>query len=150
MAGAEPFQNAEAARLFIQAGNARITVQSQLTDMRYTFWIEKNEEEGVEPERRSFFVRLLKGRDNTRDYTYIGMIRGTRFFVTKATRHMAEAAFVKGFEYIYKHLCAGRMPPHAEIWHEGACGRCGRPLTVPESIHRGIGPECWKWVNTND
>ena len=25
---------------------------------------------------------------------------------------------------------------------EGACYRCGRTLTVPASVHRGLGPEC--------
>ena len=29
------------------------------------------------------------------------------------------------------------------VHHEGKCGCCGRSLTVPESIKRGIGPECW-------
>lgn len=29
-----------------------------------------------------------------------------------------------------------------EVWHEGKCCRCGRKLTVPESIESGIGPEC--------
>jgi hypothetical protein len=28
------------------------------------------------------------------------------------------------------------------VWHEGRCGRCGRKLTVPESIESGFGPEC--------
>lgn len=34
----------------------------------------------------------------------------------------------------------------AEWWHEGVCGRCGRRLTVPESIETGFGPECRKSV----
>jgi len=29
-----------------------------------------------------------------------------------------------------------------ELMHEGRCGRCGRPLTRPESIQSGIGPIC--------
>jgi hypothetical protein len=31
-----------------------------------------------------------------------------------------------------------------KVHHEGRCGRCGRTLTVPESIESGIGPECAK------
>ena len=34
------------------------------------------------------------------------------------------------------------MPPAFEIRHEGKCGRCGRALTVPESVDTGFGPEC--------
>lgn len=29
-----------------------------------------------------------------------------------------------------------------EYYHVGRCGRCARPLTVPESILNGIGPDC--------
>ena len=29
-----------------------------------------------------------------------------------------------------------------EFRHEGRCGRCGRALTVPESIDTGFGPHC--------
>lgn len=35
-----------------------------------------------------------------------------------------------------------------EIWHEGKCGRCGRQLTVPESIESGFGPECVKMIGS--
>jgi len=30
----------------------------------------------------------------------------------------------------------------------GNCACCGRPLTDPESIRRGIGPECWEVVKS--
>jgi len=30
------------------------------------------------------------------------------------------------------------------IYHEGRCCKCGMPLTVPESIDSGIGPDCKK------
>jgi hypothetical protein len=29
-----------------------------------------------------------------------------------------------------------------DVHHEGKCGRCGRKLTVPESVKSGFGPEC--------
>ncbi|MGQ4872128.1 MAG: DUF6011 domain-containing protein, partial [Candidatus Thorarchaeota archaeon] len=32
------------------------------------------------------------------------------------------------------------LPEKVRIWHEGKCGRCGRRLTVPESIESGYGP----------
>lgn len=44
-------------------------------------------------------------------------------------------------------LSTGReLPEQVEVWHEGRCGRCGRRLTVPESISTGFGPECVKKV----
>lgn len=43
-------------------------------------------------------------------------------------------------------LYAGGLPLHpqvAEIKIASFCGRCGRPLSDPVSIDRGIGPECY-------
>ena len=31
------------------------------------------------------------------------------------------------------------LPTFIEIWHEGKCGKCGRTLTVPDSIINGLG-----------
>ena len=36
----------------------------------------------------------------------------------------------------------GRMPLTLTVFHDGKCGRCGRKLTVPESIQSGLGPVC--------
>ena len=41
------------------------------------------------------------------------------------------------------------LPKTVEVWHEGICGRCGRKLTVPESVERGLGPECAGLVGHN-
>jgi hypothetical protein len=42
-------------------------------------------------------------------------------------------------------MVQGKTPAEVdlEVWHEGRCGACGRRLTVPESIERGLGPECY-------
>lgn len=32
------------------------------------------------------------------------------------------------------------------VMHEGTCCRCARPLTHPESIDVGFGPECWSII----
>lgn len=41
------------------------------------------------------------------------------------------------------HWLMGREPANAEFTEETECGVCGRTLTDPESIARGIGPECF-------
>ncbi len=148
MAQALPFTDPQAARLFMRAGNARLTVVSLKTNMRYTYRVRASKDDAPEDPRRRYFVELLKGPSNESDYTYIGMMRADAFFVTRATKHLASAAFVRGFEYVYRHLSAGHMPPHAQVWHESSCGRCGRPLTVPHSIASGIGPECTKYLGS--
>jgi len=34
------------------------------------------------------------------------------------------------------------IPPQVHLYHLGRCGKCGRPLTDPASMERGIGPYC--------
>jgi hypothetical protein len=46
------------------------------------------------------------------------------------------------FAWFWDRLRNGNLPEQVEVHHEGRCGRCGRALTVPESIESGFGPEC--------
>jgi hypothetical protein len=39
---------------------------------------------------------------------------------------------------------SGTLPEGYEIRHRGCCMRCGRPLDVPISIDRGLGPVCFE------
>jgi hypothetical protein len=48
--------------------------------------------------------------------------------------------------WLFGHLLERRPLPRCTVHHEGRCGRCGRTLTVPESIESGFGPECINYV----
>jgi hypothetical protein len=96
-----------------------------------------------------FFVSYLTGSDNTSDYSYVGIIRSgaiPELLLTKKSRLTFDSTPVKAFNWVLAHLTNNMMPTGVDIYHEGRCGRCGRPLTVPESISSGFGPECVKLV----
>jgi Family of unknown function (DUF6011) len=128
---------------FLLAGNAHFTLRSLKTGARYTYKVRRAD---VQPgESPLYFVALRDGSD----YIYIGVIRvnGTpAFAVTRKSRMAADSLPVRGFRFAFDHLVRAMMPPNLEIWHEGRCGRCGRTLTVPESIESGFGPECINFV----
>ena len=134
--------SAEAALAFILAGNAYFTVRSAKTGVRYTFRVSLNKSGQKNGWKPMHFVSLLTGPDNTADYTYLGAIRTGLFYLTRASQMNEQSTPVRAFRYLYEHLSAKRFPADLELWHEGRCGRCGRKLTVPESVERGIGPEC--------
>ncbi len=125
-----------AAREFALAGNAKITLVSRTTGTRYTYKVVRI------PEPKgpaSHFVRVLSGPDNETHYTYLGAIIGGNFVHGHKSQFSTEAACARVLAWAWPRL--GKHPL-LEVWHEGRCGACGRTLTVPESLARGIGPEC--------
>jgi hypothetical protein len=129
--------SAEQALKFILAGNARVTVVSKKSQARFTYRVRRPA--GDKP----WFVSVLTGSDNENDYTFFGTI-----FANMELRHSRkssigeEAPSVVAFRWLFSHLLRGNLPETVEVHHEGRCGRCGRALTVPESIESGFGPEC--------
>jgi hypothetical protein len=158
----------EAIRTFITGGNATFTVLNTETGNRWTYRVSckrKPADEGGGVDS-PFFVSVMCGSDNENDYRYVGFLpscgtRGFRYGNDKAKLRDDHEA-VRGFNWLWS-LVNGRTPngnhrkphedgeteyiaryPHVEVWHEGRCARCGRLLTVPESIESGFGPECIK------
>jgi len=126
---------------FILGGNAIVTFVSGKTGARYTYKVREAPKAGDRPPVH--FVVLLTGPSNEDDYSYIGIITpDERFLWTKKSKVGPESPSVTAMKWVMDHLSQGNMPPMTEIWHEGRCGRCGRLLTVPESVDNGFGPEC--------
>ena len=120
---------------YVFAGNARFTLVSKATGARYTYRLKLSDNGGI------FFASVLTGPDNTTDYRYAGIVPSrerTAFRTTKGSKLGPSAPSVRALEWFLRHLESEQV----EVWHEGRCGRCSRVLTTPESVERGIGPEC--------
>jgi hypothetical protein len=127
---------------FALAGNAIFTLVSKTTGARFTYRVQVAKNEAGERNDSMHFVAVLTGADNQNDYSYLGYIRREIFFHGKKSRISRDAPSAKAFDWFWRIAVTGRAPTTAEVHHEGRCGRCGRPLTVPESIQSGYGPEC--------
>ncbi len=130
------------AKGFMLAGKATFTIRSQATQNRFTFKVKK-----VQDATDLFFVSLMTGSDNESHYSYMGVIRNGRFARTAKSKISESEVSYKAFSWFWQNMLDNQMPTTVECWHEGKCGKCNRKLTVPESIERGIGPECWKGRN---
>lgn len=125
----------------LQAGKAIMTFKSKATDRHFTYKVTKAADKD-----NLFFCSVLNGPDNYSNYQYFGVLEGLAFRQTAKSRIGSDAACVKAFTYTLRHLLLNNLS-EVEIYHEGKCCRCGRKLTTPESIERGIGPECIKHFN---
>jgi hypothetical protein len=129
--------NVEDIKRALMGGKSTLTLVSKSTGTRYTFRF--NRPPGDDPQR-VVWVKALVGADNETSYKYLGAYwpKDQAFRPKGAEPSSRAVAWM---------LAILRDKPdsllsQAEVWHEGTCARCGRKLTVPESIASGFGPEC--------
>lgn len=144
---------------FVLAGNALFTVKSLKTGKHFTFKVRQVEVVDTLTEKLrlvlppQWIVKVLTWTDNSNstNYTPIGKIAGPgREFITRLSPSPVSSAKAFGWFWKLLKLEGSSMPSttKTKLWqqctfhHAGRCGRCGRLLTVPESIESGIGPEC--------
>ena len=159
-------------RRYLLGGRATITVLNTETGERRTIKVKATRAKVDDgwAVNSAFFVSVMTGSDNVEHYTYVGLVpsyaaqSADRYYRFKrADKPLAPkaASGANGFAWLWS-LIHGRNSdgkarkpsdnnigeyPKVQVWHEGRCGCCGRPLTVPESIARGIGPVCWDRLN---
>lgn len=129
-------------REFMTAGRAIFTVSNPRGE-RYTYKV-KRELKAIRGD--IFTALLLVGPDNESSYSKVCRLYGREMKVGwRGGMFPPESKPFKVFAWLVRLLDAGKQPPPGyEIRHAGRCGKCGRLLTVPESIESGIGPECSK------
>lgn len=127
-------------KAFVLAGNATITLESGVTGKHFTYKIivSKNDP-------NLYFIKLLRGEDNRNDYTYIGCYFSDNGYFNPEKKYQKQDVTgwpksLRAIRYLFNHI--NNVPDCLRVYHEGKCCRCGRKLTTPESIRRGIGPEC--------
>lgn len=146
MMATEPRVDGPAVKLF----NGRYTIQSKQTGEHRTFWVRTQEKDAkFAPGRRT--VSLLTGsqNDDPSCYTTFGFAEQDGIFVFPSKRPGPDCTtdnWLKYADLLWTLALDGAFSRWADkgftILMEGACARCNRTLTTPESIRRGIGPIC--------
>lgn len=145
-------------KTFITAGKAKFTLEvpayfqtQHNTKSHYTYEVRRKEASDKWPE--AYFVSLLSGPNNETDYRYLGMLNPSTGYVklTKKSCCGKDAMAYRLLDRALLNIWNGQSErveaAGFKLHHEGYCGRCGRTLTVPESIESGIGPECAKHLS---
>ena len=127
-------------KTYVLAGNATITLQSGKTGKHFTYRIKKHKEN-----HDLYFIYSLVGEDNTKDYRYIGcyFTDNNYLHLVPQYRSISDASCppsIRAIKFLFKDL--NNIHEQLHVFQSGRCARCGRLLTTPESIKRGLGPEC--------
>lgn len=128
---------------YITAGNATFTIESTKINKRYTYKFYHRKNDNCE---YRYLVKRLYGSNNEDDYHFIGIYYAdTGVYKSKAPQDAKPdhdkmlAAFLKML-----HTDGIEWYPTCKFYMSSKCACCGRKLTTPESIERGIGPECFE------
>ena len=119
-----------AIKSFLLAGNAHFTLVSKKTGDHFAYQVRKSKRPLMTDH---YFVSTAHG-----EY-FLGTLKNDLQFIQRSKSAVAEK-YILPFRWFLHHI----GDPQLELWHEGTCGMCNRPLTDPISIARGIGPECIK------
>lgn len=130
----------EAAKNYITGGKGVVTLKSP-TGVHHTYAFSKPKVENKFPEG-TLFVHVLCAEKNWR---YVGMVshRGYAIY-TRRSSFSKDSPIFKGLRYIVRIMYDPKFQSRMELFHEGCCSVCGRPLTNPKSLSVGIGPRCMK------
>lgn len=131
-----------AALRFLMGGNAIFTLLNLAGGSRQTL--------RVREKKGRVYCHRMNGPDNLADYLLVGSYEGWKFqprgdaHELRGRMHEEVEAGEKIFRWLGRLWRPGftHWPETVRFMHAGRCCRCGRVLTVPESIASGIGPEC--------
>ena len=134
---------------FMLAGRAIFTIKSKKSGKHYTYKVTRARDKGEQKSALRWWVGILTGGDNSTDFAKLGQIVAyhegyPRFSLVRGTKFRKESPPAAGFEYVLAGIVYGNDAAlnSFEFYHEGRCGACGRRLTDPDSIRRGLGPVC--------
>ena len=135
-------QKKDDAKRYISAGKAVFTLETTKYDEGYTYkFVHDKKDKCV----YRFKVYRMFGNDNENDYTFIGLYysdTGTyKSKADKANKPMYDRLIAAFLRMI--HSDTEQWYNTCKFYKSKLCAVCGRRLTTPESIERGIGPECY-------
>jgi Family of unknown function (DUF6011) len=94
----------------------------------------------------SIVIGFLSGSDNESSYTYFGFLRPDNvisFFRSFRDKTAQNPEVLRRIQRaVYTIAADPKAAGLAYALESSRCCRCNRTLTVPASIHNGMGPEC--------
>jgi hypothetical protein len=135
---------------YAQSGNAKLTIKSAVTGKHFTYHLKaptKTTEAGGRTKDYNASVRFVSVLHDGDQWGHIASWFDKKPTLAAGRKGNANSNSFKALDWVLRQATqraarGAAMPHTVEVWHEGSCGRCGRSLTDPTSIARGLGPDC--------
>lgn len=128
---------AHALRRYLQAGRFGVVTLCSPSGIHHTY----NVMVSVDPTNNNEFMHVSCKILNK--WVSLGtVVSQTKMVMNKDAKHLADSEEARGAIYLYRMVTKPSMNTKMEVYHEGVCSVCGRPLRDPKSIKVGIGPRC--------
>ena len=88
-------------------------------------------------------VAMLIGPETSSDWEGFGFVDDAGIHVWKRFKSARQAEYAR----LIWMLATGCEADGHELLISKRCLKCNRELTTPESLERGIGPQCWEELN---
>lgn len=127
---------------YVKGGHGKFTMESQISKRHITYSVHRPEAVN-DPNNIPLWISHLS---NDGEFYFIGTVwsKEMKFVLGKKATITENADSVKGIKWLLGFINRKmELPETMAFWHEGVCCVCGRELTNPESIERGIGPICF-------
>lgn len=136
-------------RTFLFQGKAFFTMHNLEKNTNITLRVQTPKRKRGHPEETRYFEVYVKAlNEKYAGNRYIGRIdRKERSFKSNGYVEPDHVG-VQTINWLirnWNHLEEYESSERVAIYHLGSCCKCGLPLTVPESIQNGIGPQCMKY-----
>lgn len=125
---------------FLLAGKCTCSIRNNKTGNEYLFEIDENSKND-----KMYFIQSITGMGKIyAGYLFLQEDGSITYNKGPKGQIPEEDKRIQSILYVLKNYEV--LPPYVIVQHLGKCARCRRKLTDPESIRRGLGPECAKKV----
>jgi len=118
-----------------QSKGGVFTVKSKKTGKEFSYKIGRSEFNG-------YWFTHVKVEQGTQMFRYLGWYKDGKLLKKKQEVKTPAAVAISAVLKMVENGKFEWLDEKMELYHEGRCLTCGRPLTDSESIKRGIGPVC--------
>lgn len=131
------------------AGNSTLTFRNSATGTHMTVKVRQaKDKEDRKKKLPIFFVNVSLLGDQTTGFVFAGTFF-TDTMTLKLSKHApSESRLGKVMTWLFHAVQKPQVlrDKGVTLLHEGRCCRCALPLTHPESINTGFGPDCLEMV----